>query len=298
MIRARSATMVNLRSSFSVLVIGLGLCIAPQVQAQNPPMNCTPDGIIEVCTAADSVAAPLATEPVPAPAAMVIYKDGLLSISAENVSLSDVLHEVSAKTGATIEFPNGSATEPVFTHIGPGPVRDILATLLNGTKFNYVMLGSQNTADSLQKIVLTPAGQTTEAAQSEALSSPLPSAFSSRKTQLPVTPAQAAQRQAESTATFEARKQEMMPILRQRYAEMMEKAAAARASDQSSGSDSQAQPSGSGSQAQPSGPGSQAQPSGPGSQAQSTSSDSQAQPSGSGSQAQSSGSDSQPQQQQ
>jgi hypothetical protein len=289
MIKARSATMVNIRSSFSVLAFGVGLCIASQMRAQNPPMNCTPDGIIEVCTAADSVAAPIATEPVPAPAAMVIYKDGLLSISAENVSLSDVLHQVSAKTGATIEFPNGSATEPVFTHIGPGPVRDILATLLNGTKFNYVMLGSQNTADSLQKIVLTPAGQTTEVAQSEALSSPLPSAFSSRKTQLPVTPAQAAQRQADFNAQLEARKQVMMPILRQRYAEIMEKVAAARASDQSSGSDSQAQPAGSDSQTQPSGSDSQTQPTGSGSQAQ---------PAGSGSPAQPSGADSQPQQQQ
>jgi hypothetical protein len=280
MIRARSATMVNLRSSFSVLVIGLGLCIASQVQAQNPPMNCTPDGIIEVCTVADSVA-PIATEPVPAPAAMVVYKDGLLSISAENVSLSDVLHEVSAKTGATIEFPNGSATEPVFTHIGPGPVRDILATLLNGTKFNYVMLGSQDTADSLQKIVLTPAGQATEAAevaQSEAPASLSPaSTFSSRRGQLPLTAAQAAQRQAEFRAQFEARKQEMMPILRQRYAEMMEKAAAARASEQSSGSDSQAQSAGSDSQAQPTSSDSQAQPAGAGSQAPPPGSDPQTQ---------------------
>jgi hypothetical protein len=266
MIRPRSATTVSLHSRFSVLVVGLGLFIAPQVQAQNPPMNCTPDGIIEVCTAADSVAASIATESVPAPPAMVIYKDGLLSISAENVSLSDVLHEVSAKTGATIDFPNGSATEPVFTHIGPGPVRDILATLLNGTKFNYVMLGSQNTADSLQKIVLTPAGQTAEAAevaQSEAPSSlSLSTAFSSRRTQAPLTAAQVAQRQADFAAQFEARKQELLPQLRQRYAEMMEKAAAARAGDQSSGSDSQAQSTGSNSQTQPTGSDSQAQPSG------------------------------------
>jgi len=164
MIRARSAAMVNLHSSFAVLVIGLGLSIAPHAQAQNPPMNCIPDGIIEVCTAADS-AAPIATEPTAAPAAKVTYKDGMLAISAENVSLGDVLHEVSAKTGATIDFPNGSASEPVFTSIGPGPVRDVLATLLNGTKFNYVMLGSENSSNTLEKIVLTEGDQPTEVAQ-------------------------------------------------------------------------------------------------------------------------------------
>jgi hypothetical protein len=185
MIRARLATMVNLHSSFSALVIGLGLSIAPQVQAQNPPMNCTPDGIIEVCTAADSVAAPIATEPV-LPAAKVTYKGGLLTISAENVSLSDVLHEVSAKTGATIDFPNGSATEPVFTNIGPGPVRDVLATLLNGTKFNYVMLGSANSSNTLEKIVLTQGDQTTEVAQSsvpDSMGQPALAVRQSRKAQ-------------------------------------------------------------------------------------------------------------------
>jgi hypothetical protein len=38
--------------------------------------------------------------------------------------------------------------------------------LLNGTKFNYVMLGSQNTSNTLDKIVLTTADQSTEVAQS------------------------------------------------------------------------------------------------------------------------------------
>jgi hypothetical protein len=227
MIRARSATMVNLRSSFSALVIGLGLCIAPHVQAQNPPMNCTPDGIIEVCTAADSVAAPIATVPAPpaAPAAKVTYKDGLLAISAENVSLGDVLHEVSAKTGATIDFPNGSATEPVFTSIGPGPVRDVLATLLNGTKFNYVMLGSEDSSNALEKIVLTPAGQSTEVA--EAAADPaVPSVptgrprkgVSSPEASVPLIPQQ---REAAFMAEAQSAREAEMQRLQERYADKL-----------------------------------------------------------------------------
>ncbi len=293
------------------LAIALELSLSVALHAQNPPMNCTPDGIIEVCTLADTSSTPAAAEAV-APAAPVqpvphvAYKDGQLTIIAENVPLSDVLHEVSRATGATLEVPAGSATERVFANIGPGSVRDVLVKLLNGTKFNYVMLGSQNTADRLQKIVLTPADQTTEAAQSEAppsplpaveaaqsvaSSNPLPAAFSSRKTQLPAATAQGAapksaeQRHAELVAQFEARKQAMMPILRQRYAEMMERAAAARASEQSSGSDSQAESSGSDSQAQSSDSGSQVQSSGSGTQVQPSGSPSPAQPTGSDSQA-------------
>ena len=224
MIRARSATMVNLHSGFSVLVIGLGLCIAPQVQAQNPPMNCTPDGIIEVCTAANAVAAPIATEPVPAPAAMVIYKDGLLSISAENVSLSDVLHEVSAKTGATIEFPNGSATEPVFTHIGPGPVRDILATLLNGTKFNYVMLGSEKSSNTLEKIVLTQGDQPTEVAESSVPNSAAPALMPGRPSKTIQAAAGSDQSPEEKRADFNAQLEIMraarMQAVQEKFADL------------------------------------------------------------------------------
>jgi len=44
------------------------------------------------------------------------------------------------QTGAEIEIP--SATERVVTHLGPGPARDVMADLLNGSRFNYVLLGS------------------------------------------------------------------------------------------------------------------------------------------------------------
>lgn len=223
MIRARSATMLNLHSGFSVLVVGLGLCIAPQVQAQNPPMNCTPDGIIEVCTAADS-AAPLATEPVPAPASKVTYRGGLLTISAENVSLSDVLHEVSTKTGATIDFPNGSATEPVFTNIGPGPVRDVLATLLNGTKFNYVMLGSENSSNTLEKIVLTQGDQPTEVADSSIPNGAAQTSWQAHSSQRTQAPAGSEQTPEERRAQFmqevENMKAARMAEFEQKYQKM------------------------------------------------------------------------------
>ncbi|MGH9511018.1 MAG: hypothetical protein ACRD2U_02665 [Terriglobales bacterium] len=246
--------------------------------AQNPPMNCAADGIIQVCTLADTTPAPTAVMP-PAPAAHVTYTNGQLTVMAENVPLKDVLNEIGKKTGATIEIPNGSATEPIFANIGPGSVRDVLVALLNGTKFNYVMLGSQSASNDLEKIVLTPADQATEADQSVAMSSPLPSAFSSRKTLTVTTTAaqdgaskSAEQRQADRMAEIEARKQKMMPIWRQQYAEMMQKAAEARASEQSSaqpsGSDSPAQPATAASPAQPAGPDSPAQPAGADSQTQ------------------------------
>ena len=41
------------------------------------------------------------------------------------------------------------------THLGPGPARDVLAALLNGSHFNYVMLGSAAHPDSVDRLILT-----------------------------------------------------------------------------------------------------------------------------------------------
>ena len=91
---------------------------------------------------------------MPALPPQVRYSRGLLTIVAENSTLSDILHAVRAQTGADVEIPP-NATERVVAHLGPGPARDILAALLNGTHFNYVMLGSPAHPDSVDRLILT-----------------------------------------------------------------------------------------------------------------------------------------------
>ncbi len=87
----------------------------------------------------------------------VTFANGKLSISAQNTTMKDLLRAVSLATGAVIEFPNGHAAERMSATIGPGPVREVLTTLLNGSGFNYVMLGSPNDPRSLQRMILTDA---------------------------------------------------------------------------------------------------------------------------------------------
>src|SRR5271166_2174912 len=85
------------------------------------------------------------TDQIPETPAKVSYQDGLLTISAENSSLGEILRAVRKLTGASIEIPPGSgANERVVTHLGPGAPREILAVLLNGSAFNYVMVGSDS----------------------------------------------------------------------------------------------------------------------------------------------------------
>jgi hypothetical protein len=73
---------------------------------------------------------------------MVSYADGQLTINAENVTLAAVLQMVAEKTGAEIEIPPGTGQERIFEHAGPGRPEDVLAMLLNGSPFDFVIVGS------------------------------------------------------------------------------------------------------------------------------------------------------------
>ena len=78
----------------------------------------------------------------------------MLTIVAENSTLSDILRAVRTQTGAAVEIPP-NATERVVTHLGPGAPRNVLASLLNGSHFNYVMLGSPTNPDKVDRVILT-----------------------------------------------------------------------------------------------------------------------------------------------
>lgn len=98
---------------------------------------------------------PLPLEQVPAVAPHVHFADGELTITAHNSTLSDVLKEVREQTGADLDIPP-NANERVVADLGPGPARQVLADLLNGTHFNYLMVGSSTDPSAIQSIVLTP----------------------------------------------------------------------------------------------------------------------------------------------
>jgi len=58
-------------------------------------------------------------------------------------------------TGASIDLPANGAPERVVTEIGPGAPRDVLAVLLNGSQFNYAILGSTSNPSAIESILLT-----------------------------------------------------------------------------------------------------------------------------------------------
>src|SRR5579864_3558414 len=84
----------------------------------------------------------------------VVFRDGLLTVHAHNTNLADVLNAIQRKTGASFEFPNSAAQEAVAVDLGPAPPHDVLASLLNGSRFDYIVLGRQDDPNEIATVML------------------------------------------------------------------------------------------------------------------------------------------------
>jgi len=97
---------------------------------------------------------PPTLEQQPPVAPQVSYLNGQLTIDSQNATLSQVLRSVQTQTGASIDIPPGAGSERVVARLGPGKPKDVLSALLNGSKFNYVILGEPNNSGGVQKVIL------------------------------------------------------------------------------------------------------------------------------------------------
>jgi len=134
-----------------IVVLCLGaLSLAASDQAKHKPKKPAPAPLPSGPTGRQVPQIPLdAIAPVPPE---VSFQSGQLTIVAPNSTLADILKAVHKQTGAEIEIPN--ASDRVVTRLGPGPALDVMAELLNGSRFNYVLLGSPEDPNQLTKVVL------------------------------------------------------------------------------------------------------------------------------------------------
>jgi hypothetical protein len=86
----------------------------------------------------------------------VQFRNGKLSIWADKVTLAELLNEVHVKTGASIPIPAGAEQELVVANMEPGPASDVLASLLNGSRFNFIMISSDTDPNRLKSVILMP----------------------------------------------------------------------------------------------------------------------------------------------
>ena len=97
--------------------------------------------------------APPAPSADPAALAVVDFRQGKLTVAANNANLGRVLKLIGRKTGAEIEIPPELATEPVVVRLGPGSPSEVLAALLNSPRLDFIVLGSDEQGQ-LQRVVV------------------------------------------------------------------------------------------------------------------------------------------------
>ena len=98
--------------------------------------------------------APMTPEQLPAEPPRVIYENGQLTIDSQNSTLTAVLNAIGHQIGAQLEMPPGAATERVAVHLS-GSARQAISALLDGSSLNYVIMGSPENPDGVQKVILT-----------------------------------------------------------------------------------------------------------------------------------------------
>jgi len=102
-------------------------------------------------TGAERVRIENATKPLE-----VTFRDGLLSIRANKATLSEVLYAVQQRTGAEVSIASGAEQERVVVDLGPAPAPEVLAQLLNGSRFNFLILSRASDSRQLDRVILSP----------------------------------------------------------------------------------------------------------------------------------------------
>lgn len=141
-----------------ILLIAVGLSTA--AFAQRPVRHHAKQKAAKVAAVAPQPAPAQAPAPeppkfpadLPAVAPTVAYYNGMLSIDAANSSLGDVLKEVKRLTGVTIE--GGNVSDRIVAHLGPDSPNTVLTQLLDGSRFDYIILGSKTDPTAVQRLVL------------------------------------------------------------------------------------------------------------------------------------------------
>ncbi len=146
-----------------ILLTGFALSASRQVGAQTPAdvpsqesVPAHKDSAHRKASAAHAVPPAPVPDPPPAPPApeppkwplnesptppSVRWDSQGLHVEATNSSLRQILDEVATTTGAKVE--GLGPDERVFGDYGPGPARDVLSQILNGSTYNVLMLGDE-----------------------------------------------------------------------------------------------------------------------------------------------------------
>ena len=92
---------------------------------------------------------------MPAKLPQVACAAGQLTIVADNSTLASILAGLHGCVGAAIDLPMESSSTRVFANLGPGPINQVLQSLLSSTDLDYVIQLSSADSSKVQAVYLT-----------------------------------------------------------------------------------------------------------------------------------------------
>ena len=152
---------LDLRSAQSYQVFPYGRTVMVKVMNNTRGETASAGGLSQPQTQANLVTANFTTSresihPDASKPLDVTFRDDLLTIHANKATLSQILYAVQQRTGADISTPAGTEQEKVVADFGPGPAQEVLAHLLNGSRFNFLILNAADDPRRLDRVILTP----------------------------------------------------------------------------------------------------------------------------------------------
>ena len=151
-----AALLLVLGSSLFIQGMSVAGQSAPPPQAKKAsPSGANPPAAEPAAPAPPPAPVVLPPEQTPAHAPVIAWDGQLLTVDAENSSLSDVLLGIRSRTRASIEMPSSTSRERIAVHLGPAPIREVLSSLLYGTNFNYVIQSAEDDGGAVGKVILT-----------------------------------------------------------------------------------------------------------------------------------------------
>lgn len=169
-----------------------------KTSTERPPVHHAVHHHHHVKPAADVAPAPVAPPPPLPPAeqppnpATIDYKDGLLSVRAQNSSLVNILVQIQHQTGLVIDGLNHD--QRVYGQYGPGSVSATLSALLDGAGYDFVIVGGGDSHTAARLILSTPGSTAAAAAPPPAVTNTdeaAPAEGDDAQPQDPTTPPQA-----------------------------------------------------------------------------------------------------------
>ena len=139
------------------LPVAMLLCVVGIAAARQPASDQPPAAPAHRARKAQPKGGPVpavvASRPAPAPSAVVAYQNGLLTITAQNATLREIMDRVRESTGAVVEVP--ALNERVTVQLGPQPPAIVIAALLEGSPVNYVIVGGAGDDNAIRAIQVT-----------------------------------------------------------------------------------------------------------------------------------------------